>query len=83
MFCKLVVVAVLAMLLELAHDLHTLAVVSGNPLLASFAVASAPFIGFLDAHWFIEAGTIWKRLALVAATAVGYAAGTAVVIRLN
>ena len=83
MLGKVIIVALLAMVLELAHDCHTLAVVRGNTLAAIAIVASMPIIGFLDAHWFIEAATLGRRLLLVAATAAGYAAGTMLVMVLG
>jgi hypothetical protein len=81
MLTKLVVVAVLAFILEVAHDSHTLALVSFDKLTGAIIAASCPFVGFLDAHWFIEAKTVRARLALATATAIGYAAGTVCVMR--
>jgi len=71
---------VFALVAELLVAGYTRALVSDHVLLAAGISFVLPFVGFCGWAWFVEEKGWWRRLGFVAATAVGYAAGTAAVM---
>jgi hypothetical protein len=77
---KLLLSLVCSFAAELLVALYTVTLVGGFVAAASSISFALPFVSLLSSVWFIEEKKFARRLWLVAASALGYALGTACVM---
>jgi hypothetical protein len=77
---QLALIAFLWCLWDVVAVVQIRAVAGNDPLVAAAISLGTPFLGFQSTHWWVEQKTVWRRLGLTAAGAIGAAAGTAAVM---